>query len=251
MEADMTTMRRISTLALALSLVAACGGPDGTTAAQSALAQDDGHQPNTQIFTKDARPFGASLETWAERWVRWVYSIPAATNPFFVPTADNDQNQQGPVFFISNFQTGARTTTVPSGTAIGLPLAFAFNDFPCPDPTFQPAPGQTLFDFLTSFNTPGQDNVAELDATLDGEPLTDLLSFRVASEDLFYFVGDTSLQVFDNCVTGTPQPGVVDAFFIMLKPLEPGAHVLETSTITKSGRVFGPHIANLDVRDGD
>ena len=155
------------------------------------------------------------------------------------------------MFFISNFQTGARATTVPRGKAIGLPLAFAYNDYPCPDPTFQPAPGQTLFDFLMSGITPAQDNVAELDATLDGEPLDDLLSFRVASEDLMFFIGDTSLQVFDNCVTGAPQPGVVDAFFIVLKPLEPGAHVLETSTITKSGQVFGPHVANLDVADDD
>jgi isopentenyl phosphate kinase len=36
-----------------------------------------------------------------------------------------------------------------------------------------------------------------------------------------------SLQpVLDPCITGSPQQAVVDGFFMMLKPLEPGQHTI-------------------------
>lgn len=47
--------------------------------------------PNPQLFEVDAHPYGRSMKEWAYNWMRWEYSIPAATNPIIVPGADYDQ----------------------------------------------------------------------------------------------------------------------------------------------------------------
>jgi hypothetical protein len=244
----MTTHR----LALALFLATGCStAPDAVAVTQSALAHAECDNPNPALYEKDARLFGASMETWAERWWAWAWGQPFAGNPNLDPTADCDVNQQGPLFFLPHLLTGAstvaRTCTVPRGKPIAVTVASVFNDYPCPDPTFQPAPGQSLFDFLIGPAKEGQDHVASIVATLDGVPLADVMSYRVASDDIFHFTGDLSMQAIDNCVTGSRQDGVVDSFFIVLKPLRRGTHDLTVTTTSIFGTVFGPRTITLDV----
>ena len=243
----MTPMR---TILAALCLVTGCVGSDGTAAQQSALGQRDRDNPNPALFDKDARLFGASMETWAERWWAWAMSTPLAINPNLDATADCGANQHGPMFFLPHLLTGAstvpRTCAVPR-RPIAVTVASVLNDYPCPDPTFQPAPGQSLFDFLIGGAKEGQDHVASIEATLDGQPLDDLMSYRVASDDLFHFTGDVSMESFDSCITGAPQPAVVDSFFIVLKPLPPGTHELTVRIVSIFGTVFGPRTITLDV----
>ena len=248
---------RTTMVALGACALGACGssevaGPQ-TTAAEAAgpessaaaLAQDSRHNPNPALFPKNARPYGRSLEFWSEQWWRWIYSVPAANNPFLHPGLDSNQGQSGPVFFLV---AGDRTNTVPRHRAIAVLPSSIATLYPCPDPTFVPAPGQSLFDFLISSILPAHNAVVEVDATLDGQPLTDLLSYQATSDDLTFVVGDLSLQTdFDNCITGAPQPAVASSFIFIIKPLEPGMHVLTTKVVNQAGRVF-THTQNLDVQ---
>jgi len=78
------------------------------------------------------------------------------------------------------------------------------------------------------------DGVNHLEVALDGEQFSDVPSYRFRSDDLFTLTGDPSLQpTFDPCITGSPQPAIVDGFFMMFKPLSPGVHVI---------RVFGTDV---------
>ncbi len=235
--------------ALGVCLLGGCGldGPapaaDPATAV-AALDGDHGDGQNDAIFPIDAHPFGGSLEFWAEEWWRWVYSVPAANNPFLHPGLDSNQDQSGPVFFLV---PGNRVNTVPRDWAIAVTTSSLLNDFPCPDPTFVPAPGQSLFDFLLEGIAPVNDAVVDVEATLDGRPLKNLMSYRVASDDLTFIVGDPSLQTtLDSCITGSRQAAVVDAFMFILKPLEPGDHVLTTRVVNSAGEAFS-HVQHLDV----
>jgi hypothetical protein len=122
------------------------------------------------------------------------------------------------------------------------------NEFPCPDPAFQPAPGQSLFDFLVAGAKGPQDALTEIAVSLDGVPLNNLMDYRVTSNRLMLITGDLSLQVLDSCILGKPQPAAVDAFFIVFKRLEPGLHVVTTRTVSNTGKVRGPLTYHLDVR---
>jgi hypothetical protein len=247
--AKMTT--RLSMMAtLALSVAGGCVASDEIAeqaSAESPLARHDRGNPNPALFAFDARPFGRSMTAWAEAWWRWTYAIPLPLNPNDTATADPGENQHGPVFFLANPPVDGRTFDVPRHKAIAVLLSSILNDYPCPDPTFQPAPGQTLFDFL-SIGAAEADNVAAIESSLDGVPLADLTSYHVTSPRLMHITGDPSLAVLDPCIIGTPQPAVIEAYFMMIKPLRPGPHVLTTRITTKAGVALALKTRHIDVR---
>jgi hypothetical protein len=229
---------------LCLFLVAAGCAGDPRLMLASASARSDGDNPNPVLFERDAHPFGHSLETWSERLWDWVYQIPSATNPLLDLTgADCAVNQRGPVWYLpaaidpGGVASFTRSCTIPHERALLLNLSGVVNDFPCPDPTFKPAPGQSLYDFLASGAKPIVDSVNLLDVALDGVALVDMLGYRVTSDDLFNVDGDLSLQTsLDGCITGTPQPAVSDGYFIMFKPLARGSHTIVEHAADAQGK---------------
>jgi len=202
----MTTHIKIALLALTLG---ACVDAPATSTTQSQL--DD----RSVLFPPDSHPYGRSIEEWAENW--------------------SDIHQGGPVYFLPATTPGGGTSfTIPRNTAIAVILSSVLNDYPCPDPNFQPAPGQTLLDFLLG-GAVGADNVASITGTLDGVALDDLADFHFTSNSLMTFTGDPSLVVLDNCITGSPEVAAIEAHFIVVKPLDPGTHALTTHLTTTAG----------------
>src|SRR5262249_14697709 len=127
------------------------------------------------IFDKDAHPYGTSVVGWSHRRWSWIYRQSAATNPLLDPTGANcNVDQSGPVWFLPSIIPGApvfrgeRTCTIPRRKALLVQTAAFLNDYPCPDPTFQPAPGQSLYDFLRAGAAPFIDSVNLLEVTIDG-----------------------------------------------------------------------------------
>src|SRR5262249_4429669 len=176
-------------------------------------------------------PHGSTYAEWGIAWWRWAYSIPAGVNPLLDATgASCGQSQSGPVWFLAGTSGGAatRSCTVPVSKGIFFPVVNVINDYPCPDPNFQPAPGQSLEDFLAEGAAFFIDRVAELEIEVDGVPLVEPFRFR-ATSGLFTFRGDPSMAaVFDPCITGTEQQGVTDGYWIMLSPLPRGSHTLHS-----------------------
>jgi hypothetical protein len=240
-----TVRAQFSTM-LAMALTCGCGMPVATADDQEAITEagsqaGHGHDrnPNPQLFEIDSHPYGIRMQEWAYNWMRWEYSIAAATNPTIVPGASYDQHQIGPVYFVPDGPNHNDAFSVPHHKAVAIMLSQIGNDYPCPDPTFKPAPGQSLFDFLATGLTKVNDNIVVLEVTLDGVPIKDPASYRFTSTRLFYFVGDKSLAAsFDACVTGSFQPAVADDLFLLFKPLPRGQHVLTTHIINADGDVF-------------
>ncbi|HKD15422.1 MAG TPA: hypothetical protein VKE71_12885 [Candidatus Angelobacter sp.] len=221
-------------------IAATCGTVGWATEAQEHNNSDN---PNPALFEKDSHPFGADMATWGERVAQWIYQQPFATNPGFDQTgADCANEQQGPVWFIPPIfavpgsprpiiqppGTATRNCTIPHQKAIFLDIGEDVNDFPCPASfNFNPAPGQSLFDFLIITDKPVMDSVNLLEVWLDGQPLHDILTYRFISDDLFLIKGDVSLQgPLDPCITGSRQPAIIDGFFLMFRPLDHGAHTI-------------------------
>jgi hypothetical protein len=242
---------------LAIGCASGCGAPandgNGATVATESAAIAARHEPaDAALFGKDERPFGLDMTRWSEDWWRWAYSMPVASNPNATLTVDCDVGQEGPMFFLPGYFAGGATTrtcSVSRHQPIAVSLVSLLNDYPCPDPTFKPAPGQSLFDFLLAGATSAQTaEVASVAASLDGQPFTDLASYHYDSKQLFYLTGDKSLQTIDGCVTGSRQPAVSASYFIVLKPLSPGRHVLTASVTAPSGTAFSQSTTTLDVR---
>jgi len=184
-----------------------------------------GSSGNPQVVPPEAHPAGKSYGEWAAAYIQWMASMPISES-----FLDNGQSfslhQSGPVWFV---QPGCvdRTYTLPVGKFLWAPIFFGWNEYPCPDPLFQPAPGQSMEDFLleglaTFFPTPPADG----SLLVDGQALNNLAAYQ-ATSTLFTTTFDLSLLALDGCVTGGPQPCVAGGYYVMLKPFSPGHHTLE------------------------
>ncbi|HTS83271.1 MAG TPA: hypothetical protein VMH40_21930 [Myxococcaceae bacterium] len=194
---------------------------------------------------------GRTTLGWIPEFWRYLYSVPASQNPELNPSADCGVGQSGPVFFIPGEQTDVytRDCTVPEHKPVLFSIWSAFNDYPCPDPTFQPAPGQSLVDFLAQGAQAFDDAVSNLAATIDGKPI-DVSRYRYTT-GLVSFTGDPSLTAtFDGCVTGTRQVGVADGWFVLLL-LSPGDHTLVVTATSPGGHATSQTFVLHVVADDD
>ena len=185
---------------------------------------------NSIVYPITAHPFGKSYGEWSTKWWDHVLSFDCASNPLSDQTgANTGVNQSGPVYFLFGTPGGSatRTATIPAGKAILFPLVNNYWQNPCSTPLGDnPAPGQTMEEFLTEVCAFFMDNAGNFSVTLDGQELTDLENYRAIS-DLWYYTGNIDLaSCFDNCINGESQPAVADGYWIMLKPLSPGSHSL-------------------------
>jgi hypothetical protein len=234
-------------LAAGVLLVAGCGAgvaPSGPGASASDTAamtahregKDEGSRaPSFFIYPGQATVDGKTTLGWVPEFWRYIFSLPASENPELVDSADCGVGQTGPVFFIPGEQHDVytRSCTVPAGTPVLWPIWSLFNDYPCPDPTFQPAPGQSLEDFLAQGAQAFDDAVKNLAATIDGRSI-DVSKYRYTT-GLVTFTGDPSLTAtLDSCVTGSQQVGVADGWFVLLR-LSPGDHSLVVTATAPSG----------------
>lgn len=180
--------------------------------------------PNNVLYPPSAHPYGKSYEEWAI--IFWQRLMAFDCGTIFSENVYG-LNQEEDVYFLSgSVGTYNVDVTIPADKAILTPIINYINDYPCPDPNFQPAQGQSLEDFLKEGAAAAIDLVQNIEVTLDGVVLEGMEDYRFNS-DLFYFTGSADLPTcFDACVTGTPQPAVTDGYYLIFKKMSPGQHTL-------------------------
>jgi hypothetical protein len=222
-------MRLLTTMLVIL--FAACGGDPQAGRSAPNVRGNDSNSQSARVLPREADAHGRTQVELAEDFQRFINSFPLADNPAVNPADTCGPGQTGPVYLLPPFGfTGLteRTCTVPHGTHVFFIFNGVLNDFPCPDPTFQPAPGQTLEDFLREGATGALSGIdlANFDVLVDGVSIP-IEPHRITTP-LFTFVGDPSLAVpsFDTCITGKPQPGVFEGWQFLVAPPSPGIHTI-------------------------
>jgi len=193
---------------------------------------------------------GLTYGEWGAAWWQWVLAIPPCSTgpidpnhptacagtpaPNFDPTgASCGLDQSGPVWFLAGtayntetFGAPTRSCTIPAGKYIFFPIINLIDDWPCPPAFhFNPAPGKSLEDFLTNDANTYFTPVPPMDVEVDGVTLPQPFRYR-ATSPLVGFTADPGWAVNDPCITGTPEVGVADGFWVMLRPLSVGHHTL-------------------------
>lgn len=166
------------------------------------------------------------------RWWKWAFSFPFENLPYFNTggPVDISAHQSGNVWFLAGANSGLtqpRTGSVPAGKKLFFPMANFINDYPCPDPSFQPGPGESLEAFLQRTGNEAMDEFgpSTVFAELNGVPFTNLLAYRSTSK-LFRFTADPDIVAVDPCITGERQAGVSVGYYLGIEPLPPGVHTL-------------------------
>lgn len=193
-------------------------------AAQPARVLGNGN-PNPGIAPNRGPTYGNLNGDW---W-KWIFSIPASESPLFESGAvDISAHQSGNLWYLAGSWVGpvVRSGTVPAGKRIFAPIVNYINDYPCPDPAFQPAPGESMEAFLLRTGNDALGYPADIFLEIDGVPQQNLADYRAASH-LFTFQADASwVGGGDPCITGEPQPAVAIGYSFLLEPLTPGEHTL-------------------------
>ena len=178
---------------------------------------------------------GKSYNELASEWTNWLVAEPFATNPALDPDGRFcDLNQQGNVWFLASTFGGVadRTCEIPAGKAIFLSLGGVFvsfaPEFPSAgDPCAQMATAAEQVRCDVNNDVPVAPGVS-FEATLDGEPIGDLLAYRAQSQPGGYTleVPDPSFLTDLGLDPGDRSPAVADGYFLYLKPLSQGQHTL-------------------------
>ena len=192
-----------------------------------------------QVIPPKAMSFGKTYGDWGAQWWKWALSVPFSQSPVTDPDGRyGSTGQGGPVWFLAGNFGGVteRSITIPAGKAIFFPLANFWDDWPCTNtPSFQPAPGQSLEEFLQNDIAFYVGFIDSLGAEIDGVPVGNLFDYRGTSH-LTPFIADYSQVAIDPCITGLPQWAVADGYWLMLAPLRPGEHTIHfTSGISAFG----------------
>lgn len=246
----MTQFRSISFFGFAA--LAACADDIATTTDESALCDKYLEclvSPQPRVFPPDSTPFGQSISAWSEDWWQWVMRTPASESA--VLGEDCGLHQSGDVFYLAGNFGGAETRNcvVPQGKALFFPILNAVC-YPGPDLSDcnQPLTEPQLRE-CASFDPSTE---LELTLTIDGHPVDDLVAHR-ATSGLFSWSApdDPTEYVFGGAgpvgpnTCGVPEgdrSGVSDGYWIMVKPLPPGPHLLRFA-----GRVVDPRFGEFSL----
>lgn len=189
-------------------------------------------------YAIDAMVDGKTYTEWAIGWHQFMMAVPIAEVPFLDTTGAHCADRQtGPVWYLAGAGSSdpvTRACTIPANTKIFLPLVNYLNDFPCPDPTFAPAAGQSLEAFLTAGASGIAVATTDVGLDVDGVAIPNVRNYRVTT-NMFNFTADISNQANDSCITGMEQQGVSDGYWLMLPPLSPGAHTLHIHALQDWG----------------
>jgi hypothetical protein len=185
------------------------------TPSASALWSD----PN--ILSPLSRPYGKSYGLWSAHWWRWFMQHPVAGHPAIDdPSFDVTSGQSGQVWFLAAvFGEVTRNVTIPAGKALFVGLLnaeFSSNEGFATEQA-QRAEANFWADHIVA---------AEMTCSIDGDEVDDITQFRFESPQFTFTAPDP--WIFSPANTG-PGTFVADGYFVMLRPLSVGHHVLEFS----------------------
>jgi hypothetical protein len=228
--------------------VTACAVSTEAPSTEPGAAADDAHGAiDLGTSAASARPFavlparvpvfGRSITRWTEAWWHWLSEVPAERNPELDLTADCANGQDEPVFFLPPFLAPSfhRRCRVRFGKPVLVGVQAVLNSYPCPDPSFEPAPGQTLEEFLREGAIAYNNLYSDVAASIDGQAV-DLVRHRHTT-GLFSNTVHTSLlsHIPDPCLTGAPQPAVGDGWYLVTV-LAPGQHQVRITATNPGGQ---------------
>ena len=199
-------------LARALPSISVCGG---LALLGLGLVGAGSPAQNPKIFPPSAHPFGRSYAEWSEAYWQWGMALPLEGHPFLdTPDFDVTDGQTGDVWFLASvFGTVERTCTIPAHTSLFVGMLNVETS------SLEGVPTEAEQEATSIFFA---DHIVDLSCTLDGVPVENLDAFRSLSQQ-FTFSAPSPWIFGETGGTGT---AVADGYYVFLKPLAPGQHVL-------------------------
>lgn len=181
-----------------------------------------------------------SFKKLSAQWWQWALSIPTPENPMLDTTGDKCVvGQNGSTWFLAgvfNGSTVTRSCSVPERKELFFPIVNSVN-INVPNVCGQGADNISVAD-LRTFSADFINMITKVSITVNGKPIEE--ARRVRSK--VFEVAFPENNVFDELCAGLGgvpagifSPAVDDGFYVKLKNLEAGNHILQFSAETASG----------------
>jgi hypothetical protein len=178
------------------------------------------------VFPVNSHPYGKSYAEWGESFFRWQVGFDCAHYPYYDQTgALQNQNQHGSVFFLAGAPlkpvplTTNREVTVPANVSLFVPLIYYYSN------TCAAAPMDDLVGDVTGF----VGLMDQLTLTIDGEPVTATNYQTITPVFTYTANADLANCTGDLCFDGLQHDVALGGYWVILKKLSPGRHVIHTT----------------------
>lgn len=208
---------------------------------------------NSDVYPASASPLGKSYGDWSVAYWQWALGIPYASNPWANDSTGDfaGVNQGGPVWFLGGSlgDSFTRDFTVPAGKALFLPVhqwIFGATVFDC-DPSVPGVPCDVPT--LRASAASAADQATHLEVYVDGRAVNDLFDYRFTSPSSFSVTlpdGSVPTEFGAGLAAGTYGPHVSDGYYLILKKLSVGSHVIFVHVESDLGIVYD-QTYNIDV----
>ena len=186
-----------------------------------------------KYFDLTSKPFGISFGEWTIKWWRWAFSIAKSINPLMDCTGEYaNTSQRRDVWFLagkpadSDARVPSRRCYIPVGTAVLFPVINCeANKLEYPE-LDEHGLMKNVFDHM--------EQIKEKECFIDGEKIP---TQRVHSDPEIFEISINSQNIFD-IPNGGNTLASADGYWIFLRPLEKGIHVIDFYGSCSSGIRF-------------
>lgn len=211
-------------VAIAVATVAAIlNNPPSTANAQESMGNTT-TIGTVEVFTPNSKPYNKTYEEWNQKWWEWAQIEAIESNPIHDPTGENCAvNQADPnVWFLAGTTGGSveRSCTIPASKAIFFPLLNT-ECSTAEDPSLTTE--EALRDCARN-NAPDRARIV-LKASVDGQEIPDLVKYWTESSLYNYTLPADNIWG----APAGPTQEVAAGYYVMLKPLPPGTHIIQFS----------------------
>jgi hypothetical protein len=193
------------------------------------------------LFHPNSEPYGLTFAEWIVRWWKWILSIPKEKNPALDKFGNNvAMRQHDPsVWFLSGTFGGSvvRKCKIPSGRSILIPVI----NYEC---SFADEPSIKSRTDLELKCKGEIDDIKNLAFKIDQLQVNNLTRYRIRSPLFDVYLGENNILDVEPIHTKM----VSDGYWIFLKPLRIGRHVIMSSGSCQSGKIMVGTTYELDVQ---
>lgn len=181
---------------------------------------------------------GKDRGEWSESWYQWLYGLPGGpTHP--MNGGPCEAGQSGEVFHLVGTRTGKTTCPVPNDKHL---FAMIGHVAVITDPEHDGCSTPVDEADMKAQAEAGKPYITERSAMLDGVPLEDVDAYWTVSGKFSWKSGDPPLFPWSAPVgpndCGIPEgdrTGLAFGYWVMIRPLAPGKHVLRVHSLMEPG----------------
>jgi hypothetical protein len=197
------------------------------------------------FFTADSAPYGKTYGNWTVEWWRWVLAIPKSINPVLDRTGEYagvDQQNKDVLFLTGKLADEDRN--VPNRfCTISAKRSILFPVINCESNQLEHPELRTHQDIIERVKR-DEDTIINKECFVDGKRIP---AQRVKSDPTIFELSMVTDNLF-NVKGGESTYASSDGYWVFLKPLPIGKHVISFKGSCEYGRLNSGAIYHLDAR---